>query len=304
MAMTSEVDRFAEGFAQKMADMVASGVDFCQVFRKTLVESIGETPAAVFLRWVNPAALEDPRELFSEVKKYFGSGAVSICRLVEESAEKALVESKNLQELGDLGGSGRDISPNALVRPRVTQDSWRSLERFGSGRMDNEVNGRLLAAETSGNKISFTRGSAFLLESDAWIAARTKLLANEAGAAMVREIWAQYGETIGLKARMMVGNATDLALDAFEDIVEDSGIAKVKFRGDKLYGTSLTMKIDSCILCAGGKRGGECAEFVGMLQGLTRALYGPRAVVISMLNGTGGACALQIGRQGGAGVER
>ena len=302
--MTSEVDRFGERFGQKMADMIAAGVEFDRVFRRTLVESMGETPAAVFLRWLSPVALEDPRELFSEVRRYFGSGAVSICRLVEENAEKALDEAKKLEAIVPPERLAQDMPANALVRPSVTQQDWRSLERLAPGDRDsNAVSGRLLSAEASGNRISFTRGSAFLLESDAWIAARNRLLANEAGAAMVREIWAQYGETIGLKARMMTGDATDLALDAFEDIIEDSGIARVQFRGDKRYGTNLSMRVDSCILCAGRDSCAprECAEFVGMLHGFTKALYGARAVVVSQLNGPGGGCTFRIGRSGEGG---
>ena len=305
--MTTDLDRFGESFGRKMTDMIANGVDFGQVFRETLFESMGETPAQVFLRWLSPAALEDPRALFSEVKRHFGSGAQSICRLVEENAEKALVGTKVVQEVLSLGGVTQETPANPLVAPAVAQQSWRSLEKFGpSEGPGNAINGRLLSAESTGNKISFTRGSAFLLDTDAWASARKKLLASEAGAAMVREIWAQYGETIGLKARLMMGDATDLSIDAFEDIIEDSGIARVQFRGDKLYGTSLTMRVDNCILCDGRKPGSPrpCAEFLGILQGFTRALYGTRTVDEAPHNGAGGSCTFQVGRQVGSGENR
>lgn len=299
--MTADVEKFADSFGQKMSDMVANGVDFERIFRKTLVESMGETPAGVFLRWLSPSAFDDPRALYAEVRRYFGSGAVSICRLVEENAEKELVDSKGAGESSILMRLGKDMPMSGLAAPSATQQAWRSLERFGSNdRMNNSINGHLFSAEAAGNRISFARGSAFLLDSDAWAAARTKLLASDAGVAMVREIWAQYGETIGLKARMMTGQATDLALDAFEDIIEDSGIARVQFRGDKLYGTNLTMRVDSCILCAGRRSGGirQCAEFLGILQGFTKALFGDRAINEGPCNGSGDTCTFQIGRPG------
>jgi len=305
--MTGDVEKFADGFDQKMTDMVANGINLEKTFKKTLIESMGETPAGVFLRWLDPSAFEDPRTLYSEVKRYFGSGAVSICRLVEENAEKELVDSKRGEEPPVLMRFGRDMPAGGSFTPDVTQRTWRSLEKFGSGDyMNNTINGHLLSAEATGNRISFARGSAFLLDSDAWAAARTKLLASEAGVAMVREIWAQYGETIGLKARMMTGQATDLALEAFEDIIEDSGIAKVRFRGDKLYGTSLTMRVDNCILCAGRRPDGirQCAEFLGILQGFTRALFGERAINEFPCNGSGDTCTFQVGRPSVAGGNR
>jgi hypothetical protein len=304
--LTNEVERFADSFGQKMSDMIANGVNFEQIFRKTLIESMGETPAEVFLRWLSPSAFEDPRTLYSEVRRHFGSGAVSICRLVEENAEKELLDSKNEEEPSILMRF-KDMPMNGLATPGVTQQAWRSLERFGSSdRMNNAISGHLFSAEATGNRISFARGRAFLLDSDAWTSARKKLLSSEAGAAMVREIWAQYGETIGLKARQAMGQATDLALDAFEDIIEDSGIARIQIRGDKLYGTNLTVRVDNCVLCAGRRPDGvrQCAEFLGILQGFTGALFGARTVEESPCNGSGETCTFQVGRKGTAGGSR
>jgi hypothetical protein len=304
--MIGDIEKFADSFDQKMSDMVANGVDLEQTFKKTLVESMGETPAGVFLRWLTPSAFENPRTLYSEVKRYFGSGAVSICRLVEENAGKELVDSRREQEPPILVRLARDMPTNGPAAPDFTQRTWRSLEKFGTTDCTNNAKGHLLSAQATGNRISFSRGSAFLVDSDAWAAARTKLLASEAGVAMVREIWAQYGETIGLRARMMTGQATDLALDAFEDIIEDSGIARVRFRGDKLYGTDLAMRVDNCILCPGGRPAGirQCAEFLGILQGFTRSLFGDRAINEGQCNGSGGTCTFQVGRPGTTGGDQ
>ena len=127
--------------------MIENGVNLETTVREALKETMGETPSAVLLLWIEDKALKDPRFFALAMEKTFGEGSESIYNSVEKYAELSRLSpapEQPAEQLIDLTSQPHDpyttfgLKRSYLHDHRAAEDIDEYVERLAQGRSDGD----------------------------------------------------------------------------------------------------------------------------------------------------------------------